>query len=158
MELVAFRGIITSEQKQALRDANYAGLYGMSGEQALVRVRRLPFASEPEEFMGTPEYIANEFQRSQTAEVIKNRNVQGEQEILNVAEDVGVQIRLTIERIGGTMPEDMPVYRRLAKGEWMTPDLLHSVSFDWDEEMEEVGDRVIPTGRTVENCITLSSC
>src|SRR6185437_527484 len=86
MELVAFRGIITSEQKQALRDANYAGLYGMSGEQALVRVRRLPFASEPEEFMGTPESIANEFQRSQTAEVIKNRNVQGEQEILNVAE------------------------------------------------------------------------
>ncbi len=150
MELVAFRGIITPEQKQALRDANYAGLYGLSGEQALVRMRRLPFAAEPEEFMGTPEYIANEFQRSQTAEVIKNRNVQGEEAILHVAEDVGVQIRLTIERIGGTMPENMTIYRRLARGEWMTPELLHSVSFDWNEEAEEVEDRVIPIYELVE--------
>jgi len=144
MELVAFRGIISPEQRQALRDANYAGLYSMAGEQALVRFRKLPFGTTPEEFMGTDECIANEFQRSQTALVIKQRNIKGEQEIRAVAEDVGVQIRLTIERIGGVMPEDMPKYRRLAKGEWMTPELLHSVSFDWDEEAEEVQDRVIP--------------
>ncbi len=38
----------------------------------------------------------------------------------------------------------MPRYRRLSQGEWMTPELLHSVSFDWDEEAQEVADRVIP--------------
>jgi DNA-damage-inducible protein D len=150
MELVAFRGIITPEQKQALRDSNYAGLYGMSGEQALVRFRRLPFGATPEEFMGTDEYIANEFQRSQTALVIKQRNIKEEAEIRAVAEDVGVQIRLTIERIGGVMPEDMPRYRRLARGEWMTPELLHSVSFDWGGTAEEVADRVIPIYELVE--------
>lgn len=144
MELVAFRGIITAEQRQALRDANYAGLYGMSGEQALVRFRKLPMGGELEEFMGTDEYIANEFQRSQTALVIKQRNLQGESEIRAVAEDVGVQIRLTIERIGGVLPEDMPRYRRLLRGEWMTSELLHSVSFDWDEAPGPGVDRVIP--------------
>jgi DNA-damage-inducible protein D len=144
MELVAFRGIISPEQKQALRDANFAGLYGVSGEAELVKVRKLPFAATPEEFMGTPEYIANEFQRSQTAEVVRNRNVQGDQAIRSVAEDVGVQIRLTIERIGGTLPEDMPLYRRISQGEWMTEELLHSVSFDWDQDLPEVEDRVIP--------------
>lgn len=150
MELVAFRGIITPEQKQALRDANFAGLYDTSGEQALVKFRRLPFGATPEEFMGTDEYIANEFQRSQTALVIKQRNIKGEPEIRAVAEDVGVQIRLTIERIGGMMPEDMPRYRRLSQGEWMTPELLHSVSFDWDEDAQEVADRVIPIYELVE--------
>lgn len=76
MELVAFRGIITPAQQQALRDSNYAGLYGLPGEEALIRFRRLPFGATLEEFMGTDEIIANEFQRSQMSLIIKQRNIQ----------------------------------------------------------------------------------
>ncbi|MBA3825351.1 MAG: hypothetical protein H0X24_15815 [Ktedonobacterales bacterium] len=158
MELVAFRGIITPEQRQALRDSNYAGLYGMAGEQELIQFRKLPMGGDLEEFMGTDEYIANEFQRSQAALVIKQRNIQGEAAIRAVAEDVGVQIRLTIERIGGMLPEDMPRYRRLARGEWMTPELLHSVSFNWnaDEDAPEAVDRVIPIYELPEGAAELT--
>ena len=51
------------------------------------------------------------------------------------AEDVGVQIRLTIERIGGTMPEDFPRYRLISRGEWVPEDQLSLL--DWDSPSEE---------------------
>ena len=48
------------------------------------------------------------------------------------AEDVGVEIRLTIERLGGTMPEDLPLYKRLSRYEWV-PELK-----DDDDDLAEL--------------------
>ncbi|MBA3827049.1 MAG: hypothetical protein H0X24_24545 [Ktedonobacterales bacterium] len=119
-ELVSFRGIVTPEQHQALTDANYAGLYAVATERNVIEMRHLPMLSdEPMDWMGVAESAYNEFQRALTATVVERKNLQGQTAITTAAEDVGVQIRLTIERTGGTMPEDLPRYRRLSRGDWV---------------------------------------
>jgi hypothetical protein len=77
-ELVEFRGITTPEQHARLRDSNYADLYSVATVQQVIRIRRLPFAPEPEEFMGVMEMVANEFQRAGVASLVHSRNLQYE--------------------------------------------------------------------------------
>ena len=147
-QLVMFRGITTPEQHERLRNSNYAGLYAVATRDELARIRRLPFAAEPEEFMGVMEIVANEFQRAGTAQLVQTRNLKGEDAINATAEDVGVQMRLMMEKMGLPMPENLPRHRRLSDGEWMPEGTRGQV--DWDAETEEVEDRVIPIYALVE--------
>jgi DNA-damage-inducible protein D len=146
-ELVSYRGVVTAEQRQALRDANYAGLYNVACEQDMIAKRRLPFMSTLEEFMGSTEMAANIFQRAQTADLVQRRNLQGVEEITTVAEDVGVEIRLTIERLGGTMPEDLPRHKRISRGDWM-PGLREGDEYVpdaiWSTATPDADDAAIP--------------
>lgn len=119
-ELVKFRGIVTPEQHQALTDANYAGLYDVACELDVINMRELPMLTDdPKDWMGVTEEAYNIFQRSLTASVIQQRNIRGQEAILHTAEDVGVEIRLTIQRTGGVMPEDLPRHRPLTRGDWV---------------------------------------
>jgi DNA-damage-inducible protein D len=145
-ELVMFRGITTPEQHQRLTNANYAGLYNVATEEQLIQMRRLPFSSSLEEFMGVLELTANSFQRAGVASLIHQRNLQGDDVIAATAEDVGVQMRLMLEKMGLPMPEDLPRHRRLADGEWMPPEMLaaRDGAVDWDQPLTEEPDRIIP--------------
>ncbi len=87
------------------------------------------------ETMESVEMGANIFQRTMTADLISKRNLQGIAPIAATAKDVGVEIRLTIERVGGTMPEDMPQYPPLPPGEWMPLD--HPARIQWDDDDDE---------------------
>ena len=58
--------------------------------------------------MGSDELIANLFRISQTNQKLINDNVQGEGNANNVRYHVGKEVRNTIKRIGGTIPEDLP--------------------------------------------------
>ena len=58
--------------------------------------------------MGSDELIANLFRISQTNQKLINDNVQGECNANNVHYNVGKEVRNTIKRIGGTIPEDLP--------------------------------------------------
>jgi DNA-damage-inducible protein D len=133
-ELVEFHGITTEAEHAALEDANYAGLYNVSCELDLLRRRPGHLPGTLPETMGSAELGANIFQRTMTADLISKRNLQGIDPIAATAEDVGVEIRLTIERIGGTMPEDMPQYPPLPPGEWMPQD--HPARIQWDDDDE----------------------
>ncbi|MBA3824956.1 MAG: hypothetical protein H0X24_13805 [Ktedonobacterales bacterium] len=143
-QLVMFRGITTPEQHDRLRDSNYAGLYAVATRDEIARIRRLPFSIPPEEAMGVMEMAANIFQRAGTAQVVEERNLQGEETIIATAEDVGVQIRLTMERMGVTMPESLPRYRALHHTEWLPSGEPGPGHIDWDAEIPEADDRVIP--------------
>ena len=54
------------------------------------------------------ELIANLFRISQTEEKIRKDQVQGADEATTVHYNVGKEVRTAIEKIGGTMPEDLP--------------------------------------------------
>ena len=58
--------------------------------------------------MGSDELIVNLFRISQTNQKLINDNVQGEGNANDVHYNVGKEIRNTIKRIGGTMPENLP--------------------------------------------------
>lgn len=59
--------------------------------------------------MGTTEMIANLFRISQTEEKLKKDNASSADEANEIHFIVGKEVRGTIERVGGTMPEDLPV-------------------------------------------------
>ncbi len=65
--------------------------------------------------MGSTELAANLFRITQTDEVLKNKNINNEQEACNTHHDIGQAVRQTIKRIGGNMPEDLPTPKKSAK-------------------------------------------
>jgi len=59
-------------------------------------------------YMGSTELIANLFRISQTEEKLRKDEVQGAGAATSVHYTVGKEVRTAIEKIGGTMPEDLP--------------------------------------------------
>ncbi len=60
------------------------------------------------DYMGSTELIANLFRISQTEEKIRKDNIKGADVATSVHYNVGHEVRKAIEKIGGTMPEDLP--------------------------------------------------
>ena len=60
------------------------------------------------DYMGSTELIANLFRISQTEEKLRKDKVQGAEQATSVHYNVGKEVRTAIEKIGGTMPEDLP--------------------------------------------------
>ena len=58
--------------------------------------------------MGSDELIANLFRISQTEQKLKNENIKLEKEANETHYEVGKEIRNTIKKLGGTMPENLP--------------------------------------------------
>jgi len=58
--------------------------------------------------MGSDELIANLFRISQTEQKLKNENIKLEKVANETHYKVGKEIRNTIKKLGGTMPENMP--------------------------------------------------
>jgi DNA-damage-inducible protein D len=124
-QLVSFRGIVTREQHQELTDSNYEGLYNGLTERGLCDMRGILPIDDPRNFMGFDEIALNMVQRSQAAALIQRRNLHGSAAINQASEDVGIEIRLMLERLGAPMPEDLPRARPLSKGQYL-PELRGS--------------------------------
>ncbi len=59
-------------------------------------------------YMGSTELMANLFRISQTEENLRKDEIKGAEEATSVHCNVGKEVRTAIEKIGGTMPEDLP--------------------------------------------------
>jgi DNA-damage-inducible protein D len=118
-QLVSFRGVVTREEHQAFTDSNYAGLYSVLTERDLLDMRGWLPVDDARDFMGFEEIADNMIQRAQTAAKIQRENLQGPQSINQAGYDVGVEIRLMLQRLGATMPEDLPQYKRLTQGQYL---------------------------------------
>ena len=60
------------------------------------------------DYMGSTELIANLFRISQTEEKLRKDEIQGVDKATSVHYNVGKEVRAAIEKIGGTMPENLP--------------------------------------------------
>jgi DNA-damage-inducible protein D len=90
------------------QNKGYRGLYNMN----LRELKALKGVHDKDksllDFMGKEELAANLFRVTQTEAKIKKENVRGQYALETTAFSVGREVRETIKKIGGTMPEDLP--------------------------------------------------
>ena len=90
------------------QNAGYQGLYNGMDEDAIHRHKGLTEKQKILDHMGSTELAANLFRATQAEEKLRKENIKGKAHANAVHYNVGVEVRKTIERIGGTMPEDLP--------------------------------------------------
>jgi DNA-damage-inducible protein D len=64
---------------------------------------------------GRAELAMNEFRATQTEQALQRKAVRGEEAAKEEHKRVGREVRQTIRRLGGTMPEDLPAEPSLKK-------------------------------------------
>ena len=89
-------------------DAGYRGLYGGLGNEGIKRRKGIAPKENLLDRMDSTELAANQFRMTQTREKLKRENVKGQQRAIQTHEQVGKEVRQAIQRIGGTMPENIP--------------------------------------------------
>lgn len=93
----------------------YRGLYNGENAKDIANRKGISEKEDILDYMSSTELAANLFRITQTDEVLKNKNINNEDDACITHHKVGQAVRQTIKRIGGTMPEDLPTPRKSAK-------------------------------------------
>ena len=93
----------------------YRGLYNGETAKDIAKRKGINEKDDILDHMGSAELAANLFRITQTDEVLKNNNINNEEDACHTHHDVGQAVRQTIKRIGGTMPEDLPTPKQSIK-------------------------------------------
>lgn len=101
-------GVITNEEFAIFQNACYMGLYDGLDVDDIHTKKGLEVVQKILDYMGSTELIANLFRISQTEEKLQKDEVDNAKTATSVHYSVGREVRTTIEKIGGTMPEDLP--------------------------------------------------
>ena len=101
-------GVITNEEFAIIQNAGYMGLYGGLDVDDIHAKKELKVGQKILDYMGSTELIANLFRISQTEEKLRKDNIHGAEKATATHYAVGREVRTAIEKIGGTMPEDLP--------------------------------------------------
>ncbi len=89
-------------------NSGYKGLYNGETADDISKRKKLRYREDILDNMGSDELIANLFRISQTEQKLKNENIKLENEANKTHYEVGKEIRNTIKKLGGTMPECLP--------------------------------------------------
>jgi DNA-damage-inducible protein D len=101
-------GLISNEEYAVFQNAGYKGLYGGLGVADIHKTKGLSDNEKILDFMGSEELGANLFRITQTESKLKRDNVHGVDAANATHYTVGKEVRNTIRKIGGTMPEALP--------------------------------------------------
>ena len=96
-------------------NAGYKGLYGGETANDIARRKKLRYREDILDNMNEDELVANLFRINQTKQKLLKDKVQGENNANDIHYEVGKEIRYTIKKLGGTMPEDMPTPKKSLK-------------------------------------------
>ena len=102
-------GVETPIDYAVFQDHGYKGLYGGLGAKDLHEKKALKKSQQILDHMGSTELAANLFRATQTEEKLKREKIQGKIKANKTHYDVGKTVRKTIQELGGTMPEELPV-------------------------------------------------
>lgn len=108
-------GVETTVDYAIFQNHGYMGLYGGLKAQDIKIKMGLKKNQQILDHMGYEELAANLFRATQTESKLRRDNIQGKKEANDTHFNVGKEIRDTIERIGGTMPEDLPTEEKSIK-------------------------------------------
>ena len=89
-------------------NAGYKGLYNGETADDIFKRKKLRYREDILDNMGSEELADNIFRISQTDAKLKRDNVDNEYKANYVHYEVGKEIRNSIKRLGGTMPENLP--------------------------------------------------
>ena len=101
-------GVITAEEFAIFQNAGYMGLYGGMTVDDIHKKKGLTIGQKILDYMGSTVLIANLFRISQTEEKLRKDEVSDTATATATHHSVGKEVRAAIEKIGGTMPEDLP--------------------------------------------------
>ena len=108
-------GIKTSLDYAIFQNHGYMGLYGGMKTQDIKEHKGLGKNQEILDYMGYEELAANLFRATQTEAKLKREKIQGKNNANQTHYDVGREVRNTIARLGGTMPENLPTPKKSIK-------------------------------------------
>lgn len=102
-------GVETPLDYAIFQDHGYKGLYGGRGAKDIHAIKGLKKSQKILDHMGSTELAANLFRATQTEEKLRRDKVSGKQKANQTHFEVGKKVRQTIDELGGTMPEALPV-------------------------------------------------
>ena len=88
--------------------AGYEGLYGGLGPDEIKKLKGIDPKEDLLDRMGLEEMAANNFRATQITGKLRREGISGQASAINAHHEIGEEIRGLIEKIGGTMPEDLP--------------------------------------------------
>lgn len=89
-------------------NAGYKGLYNGETANDIAKRKGLKYREDILDYMSLDEEIANSFRISLTEQKLRNDRIDNEFDADSVHYRVGKEVRNTIEKVGGVMPENMP--------------------------------------------------
>ena len=101
-------GVIEPLDYAIFTNNGYQGLYGGLNRNDIHSRKNLKKNQDILDYMGHEELAANLFRATQTESKLRRENIQGKDNANKAHYDVGKEVRDTIERLGGTMPENLP--------------------------------------------------
>jgi DNA-damage-inducible protein D len=101
-------GVITSRDFAVFQDHGYMGLYNGERARDIAMRKGLKPGGPILDHMGAEELAANLFRATQAEAKIRRESVTGKDAANATHHAVGREVRETIARLGGTMPEDLP--------------------------------------------------
>ncbi len=101
-------GVISDEEFAKFQNAGYMGLYGGETVQDIHQRKGLTPKQKILDYMNSQELIANLFRISLADEKIKKEQIQGADAATATHHQVGHEVRKTIERVNGVLPENQP--------------------------------------------------
>ncbi|MDR2908184.1 MAG: DNA damage-inducible protein D [Bacteroidales bacterium] len=101
-------GVISDEEFAEFQNAGYMGLYGGETVQDIHSRKGLTPKQKILDYMNSQELIANLFRISLADEKIKKEQIQGTDAAIEAHHQVGHEVRQTIERVNGVLPEKQP--------------------------------------------------
>lgn len=105
----AHRAGITEQREYAeFQNAGYMGLYGGLRVADIHARKGLAENERILDHVGSVEFAANLFRITQTEAKMRREQPQGLEQSSGIHHAVGKEVRDTIERMGGNMPEDLP--------------------------------------------------
>lgn len=102
-------GVATTMDFAIFQNHGYKGLYGGLDQNAIHQRKELKKSQKILDFMGSTELAANLFRATQTEEKLRRDQIKSRQQANQTHFNVGQKVRKTIEELGGTMPENLPV-------------------------------------------------
>jgi len=108
-------GVVEPRDYAVFQNHGYMGLYGGLTARDIHRRKGLKKSQQILDHMGSTELAANLFRATQTEEKIRREQIKGKDKAYRTHFEVGAKVRQTIQELGGTMPENLPVAEDIKK-------------------------------------------
>ena len=108
-------GVIDAMDYAIFQNYGYKGLYGGLGQREIHAKKGLKKSQKILDYMGHEELAANLFRATQTESKLRREGVHGKDQANRTHFAVGREVRETIKRLSGTMPEDLPTPEKSIK-------------------------------------------
>jgi DNA-damage-inducible protein D len=102
-------GVETNSDFAIFQNHGYKGLYDGLDAKGIHQRKGLKKSQKILDHMGSTELAANLFRATQAEDKLRRENIKGKTEANQTHYEVGTIVRETIKKLGGTMPEDLPV-------------------------------------------------